>query len=209
MGVVTNIIDALRRIGSPTQKAALKRQDAQLEGKEVLGRRQENIDGEFGRVHAFTATVTPVEESVVILSADEIHRINENVVYGVQFLEAFGVASGENWTLTDLDSAFEAWVLAIDKLGFTDEAVIELLGAMFGHYCVVQLNMRWIKLSDADGTTLAVEGVNREFRGFPFQTISKRITDSECGFFVPVFALMADSATKGNWRLRPNDAGKP
>jgi hypothetical protein len=117
MGVVTNIIDALRRIGSPTQKTALTRQDAQL--------------------------------------------------------------------------------------GFTDEAVIELLGAMFGHYCVGRLNMRWVKLSDADGSTLAIEGVDLEFRGFPFQTISKRIADSEYGFFVPVFALMAGSAAKGRWRVRP------
>jgi hypothetical protein len=202
MGVVTNIIDALRRIGSPSQKAALKRQDAQLLGKEVLGRRREIVDGEFGRANAFIAMTAPLEESVSVLSADEIRPINENVVYGVQFLEAFGIASGESWTLTDLDSAFEAWVLAIDKLGFTDEAVIELLGAMFGHYCTVRLNMRWIKLSDVDGTTLAIEGVDREFRGFPFQAISKRITASEYGFFVPIFALMADNSAKGRRRLK-------
>lgn len=90
--------------------------------------------------------------------------------------------------------------MAPDKLGFTDEAVMELLGAMFGHYCVVKLNMRWIKLSDANGSTLATEGVDREFRGFPFHTISKRIADSEYGFFAPVFALLADHSTKGSWR---------
>jgi hypothetical protein len=56
MGVVTNIIDALRRIGSPSQKAALKRQDAQLEGKEVLERRRVRIDGEFGKANAFIAS---------------------------------------------------------------------------------------------------------------------------------------------------------
>jgi hypothetical protein len=38
MGVVTNIIDALRRIGSATQKTALERQGTQLVGKEVLER---------------------------------------------------------------------------------------------------------------------------------------------------------------------------
>jgi hypothetical protein len=202
MGVVTNIIDALRRIGTPSQKAALKRQDAQLEGKEVLAHRRVRIDGEFGRANAFVATTAQMEESVLILSEDEIRPIIENVLYGEKFLTAFGVTATKNWTLADLDAAFEAWLLATDKLGFTNEAVIELLGAMFGHYCVIQLNMRWIKLSDTDGTTLAIEGVEREFRGFPFQTISKRIADSEHGFFVPVFALMADNSAKGTWRLK-------
>jgi hypothetical protein len=60
MGVVTNVIEALHRIGSPTQKAALRRQDAQLVGKKVLGRRRVIIDGEFGRAHEFLATTAPI-----------------------------------------------------------------------------------------------------------------------------------------------------
>jgi hypothetical protein len=60
--------------------------------------------------------------------------------------------------------------------------------------------MRWIKLSDTDGTTLAVDGVDREFRGFPFHTVSKRIADSEHGFFAPVFALMASNANEATVR---------
>jgi hypothetical protein len=202
MGVVTNIIDALRRIGSPTEKTALKRQDAQLLGKEVLERRREIVDGEFGTANVLVASIAPIKDTVTVLSEDELPPTIENVVYGEKFLKAFGVTSTEQWTLADLDTAFEAWILAPDKLGFSDEAAMELLGAMFGHYCVVQLNMRWIKLSDVDGTTLAIEGVEREFRGFPFQTISKRIADSEYGFFVPVFALLQDNSTKANWRPR-------
>jgi hypothetical protein len=83
MGAVTNIIDALRRIGSPSQKAALNRQDAQLEGKEVLGRRHLNIDGEFGRAIAFIATTAPVEESVAVLSEDEIRPLTRMSSMGV------------------------------------------------------------------------------------------------------------------------------
>lgn len=54
---------------------------------------------------------------------------------------------------------------------------------MFGEYCNSRLNMQWIKLTDPDGTTLVVDGVFKKFRGFPYQTISKRIADSEHGFF--------------------------
>jgi hypothetical protein len=203
MGIVTNIIDALRRLGSATQKAALERQDAQLAGQDILESRQLNIDGPFGKAQAFVATTAPVEEIVVVLSEDEVRPIDENVEYGRNLLEAFGVAAGRDWTLTDLDAAFAAWLLAHDRLGFTDEAVMELLGAMFGHYCTIQLNMRWIKLSDANGTTLAIEGVEREFRGFPFQTITKRIADSEYGFFVPVFAFLKKNSEEARSRRKP------
>jgi len=200
MGIVTNIIDALRRAGSPTQKSAIKRQDEQLIGKEILERRQEHIDGPFGKAHLMIATVKPVPESVEVLSEDAIRPLNENVLFGARFLLAFGITDNRDWTLTDLDTAFERWILATDKLGYTDNAVIELLGAMFGHYCTLKLNMRWIKLADADGSTLAVEGIDREFRGFPFQTITKRIAESEYGFFKPVFAVLSDNSTKARLR---------
>jgi hypothetical protein len=203
MGIVANFFDALRRLGSPTMKSALKRQDAQLIGREVLERRQEHIDGPFGKAHIISAKVEPVKESVEILSEDAIRPLNENVLFGASFLQAFGIEDNHDWTLTDLDNAFEAWILASDKLGYTDNAVMEILGAMFGHYCTVNLNMRWIKLTDADGSTLAVDGIDREFRGFPFQTISKRIEDREYGFFTPVFALLAANSEKASLRSVP------
>jgi hypothetical protein len=38
VSIVTTIIDALRKLGTPTQKTALRRQDEQLEGKRVIER---------------------------------------------------------------------------------------------------------------------------------------------------------------------------
>lgn len=64
MGVVSNIIDALRRIGKPPEKSAIARQDRQLEGKEVLERRREIIRGPEGNVPAFIATTKPTPETV-------------------------------------------------------------------------------------------------------------------------------------------------
>ena len=201
MGVITNIVDALRRIGRPTQKSALARQDGYLDGQQVTERWREHFDGPAGPVEAFRATIEPVAETVVVLSDEEVQSITENVTFGVTLLRAFGVDGGDDWTLADLDAAFEAWQRAPDKRGYTDEAVTELLGAMFGYHCTVHLNMRWVTVTDAQGTSLAVEGVEREFRGFPYHTVAKRITDRECGFFVPVFALLARNA--GEARARP------
>jgi hypothetical protein len=203
MGVVSNIIDALRRIGSPTQKSALKRQDDQLEGKEVLERRQLNIADALGHAHAFIATTPAVAETVTPLTNEQVRPIRENVEFGIRFFEAFGIASGANWTLDDLDEAFTRWQRAADKLGYSDEFIVEVLGAMFGEYCAAHLNMRWIKLEDPDGTTVAIEGIDREFRGFPYQTISKRIKDSEHGFFRPVFVFLKHQSGEARSRLTP------
>lgn len=200
MSVVSNIIDALRRIGSPTQRAALKRQDGQLEGKEVLERRQLNISDPLGGAHAFIATTRPVEETVTPLTDEQVRPIRENIDFGIRFFEAFGIESGTNWTLEDLDEAFARWQRASDKLGYSDEFIVEVLGAMFGEYCAAQLNMRWINLKDQDGTTLAVEGVEREFRAFPYQAIVKRIKDSEHGFFRPVFVFIKHQSQEARSR---------
>ena len=200
MGVVSNIIDALRRIGKPTEKTAIARQDQDLAGKEVLERHRQLIRDPGGDFHAFIVTTKPLPETVHILTDEEVHPLHENVAYGIEFLKRFDAYNGTEWTLDNLDAAFASWLNASDRRGYSDEAVIELLGAMFGHYCNSQLNMRWIKLTDQDGTTLAVEGVLKGFRGFPYQTISKRIPDSEYGFFKPVFALLKSNEAEASER---------
>ena len=200
MGIVSNIIDALRRIGTPTQRSALKRLDASIEGKEVLGFERLRVPADGGQTDAFVATTLPTEEVVVILSGDEVRPIEENAQYGLEFLAAFGVSKGADWDVEDLDQAFAAWQAASDKGPYTDQYVVEVLGAMFGEYCAARLDMRWIKLTDRDGTTLAIEGIAKEFRGFPYQTIEKRIRDAEHGFFLPVFNLLRHNSTEGRDR---------
>lgn len=199
MSFVSNIIDSLRRVGGATQKSALRRQDAQLEGMHVLERRQINIRDGRNLVNAFVATVAPAAETVVELTEDELRSIGENVEYGCGYLAAF-VAPGAD-KLEDLDEAFRQWSAAQDKRGYSNEDVIELVGAMFGTYCCQQLNMRWIKVTDAFGTALAIEGIESEFRGFPYQTVSKRIADSEHGFLKPIFVLLKHQSAEARPRF--------
>ena len=200
MGVVSNIIDALRRMGKPTEKNAVARQDQQLKGKEVLGRHREIIRAPEGDVQVFIATTKPTPETVHILTGEEVRPLDENVAYGIDFLKTFDAYNGMDWTPDNLDAAFTSWLNASDRRGYSDEAIIELLGAMFGHYCNSQLNMHWIRLSDEDGTTLAIDGVLKEFRAFPYQTISKRIAASEYGFFKPVFSLIKHNESEASKR---------
>ena len=194
MGVVTHILDAFRRWGSPTQRSALSRQDEYVANKTVLERRRTTVPGPLGPVEGFVATIAPFEESVSTLSHDELVPILGNAESAIEFVATFASALEQQLTLNDMDSAFSAWIAATDQRGYTAEAVIELLGAAFGNYCVERLNMRWVQVSDADGTALAVDGIRNVFRCYPYHSISKRLAAGETGFFVGVFALLEDMA---------------
>jgi hypothetical protein len=190
MGIVTNIIDALRRIGRPVEKSALRRQDELLQGQEILERERQVIRDPLGTAETFRARTAAPSETVVILSDKEIKPIAENASFAGRFIETFLGASAAELTLEELDGAFAAWLAADDKRGYSEEAVVEILGAAFGEYCNRQLNMRWIRHTDQHGTALGVDGVERQFRGFPYHSILKRIADREHGFFLPVFIAL-------------------
>jgi hypothetical protein len=199
MGIVTTVIDALRRFGSPTQKTAIERQDRQLAGKQVIERRREVARSELGHASTFVASTKAEPETVVPLSAEELAPIIENAELLGAFLDAFlGRAPGEQF-LDDLDDAFRAWTEANEKQGYTNEAVIAIVGAAYGRFCVETLGMRWIRLTDADGTDIAIQGSTKDFRGFPFHAISKRIPVREHGFFKPIYISLQD-ASRREWQ---------
>src|SRR5690242_2652629 len=123
MGVVTNIIDALRRLGSATEKSAIERQDVQLKGKRVIGRHRQVVRSELGQAATFVATTERQPEVVVPLSTEELTPIVENAGLAGSFVDVFlGRAPSEQF-LDDLDDAFRAWSEAGDKKGYTNEAV--------------------------------------------------------------------------------------
>ncbi len=103
----------------------------------------------------FVAQIAPTEEAIVVLSADERGECSPYTA----FIQSLHLLSEGDWTHQDLDAAFAAWLQAPDKLGYTDEAVVEILGAGFGQYCARRLNMRWIRLIDRHGTDLGLQGV--------------------------------------------------
>ena len=203
MGVVTTIIDALRRFGSPTQKTAIKRQDQQLQGKRIVGRRRHVARSELGQTSMFVATTEPEPETVVPLSEEDLKPILENAELVGPFLETFLARSPSNQFLDDLDDAFGAWSEANDKKGYTNETVVEIVGAAFGRFCAETLGMRWIRLADADGTAIAIQGISKDFRGFPYHAISKRIPSGEYGFFKLIYISLQDAAER-EWK--PIDA---
>jgi hypothetical protein len=52
---------------------------------------------------------------------------------------------------------------------------------------------------------VGVDGVLKQFRGIPYQTISKRIEASEHGFFRPVFLLLKHNESEASQRAQRNN----
>jgi hypothetical protein len=186
MGLITSILDALRRIGSPRQKSALRRQDEFLENKGVLERRREG--------DRFVVTVEPFQETVEPISEVDLRPILENAALVTQFMSRFGVTPSIPWTIEELDAAYTTWSASEDRRGYNDEAVMEIFGAAFGQRCVEQFDMQWVKITDVDGAALGIQGIVKDFRAFPYDSISKRIADGECGFFSPIYSGIGDAA---------------
>jgi hypothetical protein len=146
------------------------------------------------------------KQTIVPVSAEELCLLAENARLTATFIRAFHGVTGANWSLQDLDAAFAGWLHANDKLGYSEARVVEILGAGFGLYCASRLNMRWIRLTDRQGSALGLQGIGRDFRGFPFHSISKHIPDCECGFFGPVFISLKHA--RDSEAYRPNTLGR-
>lgn len=199
MGIITSIIDAVRKFGNPTQKTALQRQDEQLKGKQVTERRLAVARSELGQTSMFVATTEPVPETVEPLTEEWVMQIGKNAKFADRFAMAFlGEQPGASF-LDNLDRAFGAWSEAQDKQGYTNELVVEVLGAAFGCFCVETLDMRWIRVVDADGTAFAIQGRIKDFRAFPYHMIEKRLPAGECGFFKPIYISLQDAARR-DWK---------
>lgn len=203
MGIVANILDAIRRRGRPTERSALRRQDEQLAGHTVLARGRAVVRTESGSAEQFTATIDAVEESVTPLSDDQVRAIEENASLAADFARAFGVEPADALTPEELDCAFAHWLQGDDDRGYDAEAVVELLGAAFGQYCVERLPMRWVTIEDTAGIAIALQGREKDFRGFPYHSIQKRIAEREVGFFRVIFVSLQDAAGKDYRSTRP------
>jgi hypothetical protein len=196
VAVITTIIDALRKLGTSTQKTAIARQDEQLKDRKVLKRRQHVARSELGSSSQFVATVEPVPEAIVPLTEDEIAPILENAALIRDFIATFVAYDGARMLVDQMDSAFGAWMESDDKKGYTDDAVIEIVGAAFGKLCADSLNMRWIRITDDLGTAIAVQGKTKDFRGFPYAAIAKRIRVGDYGFFRGIYISLQDAAER-------------
>ena len=196
MGLITNILDAIRRTGSPTQRSALKRLDAQLDGKIVTDLRREMARSSLGTTEQFVATTEREPETIRPFNEEETRAIDENSALLPEFFRVFLGGSPEVWGPDDFDAAFASWAGAADRKGYDEEAAVQILGAAFGQYCARTLDMRWVVITDQDGSAAALRGTQKDYRAFPFHAIWKRIRDREQGFFKPIYISLEETVGK-------------
>lgn len=196
MGVIANILDAIRRVGRPTQQSALARQDTYLDGKIVVDRRRDVWRSPSGETEVFVATIEPLEESIRSFNEAETQAIEENSALLPEFFWVFLERSSEAYGPDDLDAAFASWAEAADRKGYDEEAVVQILGAAFGQHCSRTLDMGWVVITDKNGSAAALRGLGKNYRAFPFHAIWKRIRDKEKGFFKPIYVSFEVAAAK-------------
>lgn len=197
MGIVTTTIDALRRVGTPTQKSAIQRQDEYVQDRTVINRRSATLRSELGQTSAFVATVTPSEDIVSPLSSEDLVPIQVNADRVESFLAAFSTPTASTFFVERLDEAFAQWITAADQRGYSNDDVIEITGAAFGRFCVDTLDLHWVELVDPHGRSLAVEREGGRVRGFPFEAVAKRIRTHEFGFFKAIYIALQDAVSRG------------
>lgn len=204
MSIVTNLLDAIRRIGSPTERSALRRQDAQVAGREVLGRDRIHARGDEGYATGLRATLAPIPEVVRPLEQHELVAIAADAALADTLFAAYGL--GASIPLLDrLDQAFAAWQASDDGAGYEAGEVIRTLGAVFGNHCNATLDMQWVEVTDRHGVDLAVDGCSIMFRAFPYMSIRKRIDDGEHTFFRGIYILLADQKERSRVRGQDED----
>jgi hypothetical protein len=72
---VANIFEALRRIGTPSQKSAIRRLDGALQRKQVLDYKRVRIRTSTGNDETLVGITLPVPESIEILTDEEVRPL--------------------------------------------------------------------------------------------------------------------------------------
>jgi hypothetical protein len=69
--------------------------------------------------------------------------------------------SPEIWGPEDFDAAFASWAADTERRGYDEEAVVQILGAALGRYCELTLDMRWVVITDEDGSAAGLRGAKK------------------------------------------------
>jgi len=191
MKVGARLRELAERVGLMRRSSARTRLMKML-GSQTASVAERTIGVGEEQVKVWESGYLPAPAQTVELPGDEQLRALDEKAAGVNgFLLAFtGRDPGPQWTLEDLDAAFTAWLTAENRKYYSKQTVIAITGAAFGTYLVKHLGMRWLWLTDGDGSAWAVRDANDTVTSFPHHTVAKRIDDSESGFFLSVFRYL-------------------
>jgi hypothetical protein len=179
-------------VDSPTARSAKARlRQATSEFESIVKRTK---DGAFEVFETANARPAPPESA---LSPDQMQlqalQEKANAISGF-FVAFLGHDPGPGWSVEDLDTAFSNWLRSSDKKYYSKQTVIAITGAAFGSYLITHIGMRWLWITDSNGSAWGVRDSTNTVTGFPHHTVAKRIDASEYGFFRPVYLYLRELA---------------
>ena len=175
-------------------------------GKQKHKATEIQIDTPEGQVTAYSTQVDDFPQKVTPLSAEELRQFEAWAGQMSEFVDAYH-AKIDKPTLKDCDQAFRAWLNSTHR-SHTEQQTIEILGSYLGQWCVQDLPMEWVKVSDQYGEDYAVRHVKSEAMGFPFSSVMKRIEDKQYDFMHGVFYAIKNTIEGGDLMERESKANQ-
>jgi hypothetical protein len=129
-----------------------------------------------------------LDDTIAELTKDELAALERDSKRATDFVAAF--VSPEQRTgdiLEDLDKAFAGWLNSGKRDTFTANDVIRVVGSALGFYSIQKLGVRWARVTDAQGTDIALVAERPPTRSFPFTSVQYRIEDKKTDFVVALF----------------------
>src|ERR1700730_2504397 len=149
--------------------------------------------GPDGQRKGLTSTIKPYSETVEEPSEATLKDIRAAAAEFPYLTQAFLGHGLDSSSPEQLDRAFSAWQLSVDKGRFTPKKVVEITADGFGESCNLHLKTRWLMISDPAGRQLGVRSPNNRVTGWPHSTVKKRIDAEEHNFFATVYESLRRS----------------
>ena len=160
---------------------------------------KKNVQTPNGQIEMTVTEVDPIPQEIKELSSEELQSIKSDANRAAYFIASFTNSYQKNdYTLKHLDHAFEGWINSGNQSEFNESEVIKIVGSAFGEYCVKNLNMRWVKVSDKYGTDYAIRSQVKDIMGFPYSSVLKSINAKEHTFMIPVYCSLKQEINSNN-----------
>lgn len=153
-----------------------------------------------GPVTITTEILDPTPQEVSVASPKQVALINGLASKAKNFVLTY-LPGVSNPSLKNLDEAFHLWQWE-KKRSYTDQQVIEILGAYLGSQLITDLQMEWVVVTDQYGTDYAVRAKKVEAMSFPFSSVSKRIESKQYDFMVGVYESVKHTIATGDLKSR-------
>jgi hypothetical protein len=158
------------------------------------------IETPDGSITTITTTGEPTPQEITLADSKNVQAINAAASQGSRFVAMY-LPKVRNPSLKDFDEAFRLWQIE-KRQRYTEQQVIEILGACLGNKLIADFQMEWVVVKDEYGTDLAVRAKKYEVMSFPFASVVKRIEKNQYDFMVGVYHTVKASIENSETRTR-------